>query len=367
MWYRNCPKCPLKVSILGLGTASIQGSEKDIAKTVGFAVHKGINLIDLATKNTNTFKGVGLALAGIRKDVFIQVHFGADYTGGQYGCTTNFNIIKKNIENELIDLRTDYIDFGYIHCVDTDEKLNTYIRNGLFDYIEALKREKTIHRIGLSSHNPKIVNKVLDMGILDSVMFSINPAYDYELGGFANGSPRERSQMYQRIQDEGVGLIVMKPFCGGRLLEKQYSPFFVEFNRVQCLQYALDKPGVLSVLAGCRTIEDVQTLLYYLDATKTEKDYSQLKSIGRIKEAGCVYCGHCQPCPLGLNISLINKYYDLSVYGDELAVDHYRMLEQNAQMCTHCGICSSRCPFGIDQSQRMTEIVSYFHKKGVLI
>ncbi len=362
MQYRHCPKCPSKISILGLGTASIQGSETDIAKTVEYAVRNGMNLFDLATKNTATFKGVGLVLAGTRKDVFLQVHFGADYSSGQYGCTTDLSIIKKSIADQLVDLHTDYIDFGYIHCVDTVEKLNTYIRNGLFDYIKALKREHIVHRIGLSSHNPQIVNLVLDMNILDTVMFSINPAYDYQLGGYANGNTRERNRMYQRIQEAGVGLMAMKPFCGGRLLEKQYSPFSVEFNRIQCLQYALDKPAVLSVLAGCRTTEDLQKFLYYLNATEDEKDYSLLKDIDRIKNAGCVYCGHCQPCPSGLNISLINKYYDLAVYGDVLAADHYHRLEQNAQTCTHCGTCSSRCPFGIDQSQRMTKISSYFHK-----
>ena len=33
----------------------------------------------------------------------------------------------------------------------------------------------------------------------------------------------------------------------------------------------------------------------------------------------CVYCNHCQPCPAGLNIGLINKYYDLAKAGDAMA------------------------------------------------
>lgn len=362
MQYRYCSKCPSKISILGLGTASIQGSEKTIARTVEYAINGGINLIDLATKNIATFKGVGLALPGIRNEVFLQVHFGTDYSNGQYGCTTDLNIIKKSVEKQLTDLHTNYIDFAYIHCVDTVEKLNAYIHNGLIDYIEKLKKGHVVHKIGLSSHNPKIVNLMLDMNILDSVMFSINPAYDYQLGGYANGNPHERNQMYQRLEDAGIGLMVMKPFCGGRLLEKQYSPFSVEFNREQCLQYALDKPAVLSVLAGCRTIEDLQKIFHYLNATKDEKDYSLLKDIDCVKRAGCVYCGHCQPCPFGLNISLINKYYDLALYGDEMASDHYYQLERSAEICTHCGACNSRCPFGINQSARMAEIASYFHK-----
>jgi len=47
----------------------------------------------------------------------------------------------------------------------------------------------------------------------------------------------------------------------------------------------------------------------------------------------CVYCNHCKPCPVGLDIGLINKYYDLAKTGDVLAVDHYKTLEKNAADC----------------------------------
>lgn len=41
----------------------------------------------------------------------------------------------------------------------------------------------------------------------------------------------------------------------------------------------------------------------------------------------CVYRRHCHPCPKGLDIALINKYYDLSLQGDILAKEHYLTLE----------------------------------------
>jgi len=74
----------------------------------------------------------------------------------------------------------------------------------------------------------------------------------------------------------------------------------------------------------------------------------------------CVYCNHCQPCPAGLNVGLINKYYDLAMAGDTMAADHYTKLEKHASDCVDCGHCDSRCPFQVKQSKRMEKIQARF-------
>ena len=76
----------------------------------------------------------------------------------------------------------------------------------------------------------------------------------------------------------------------------------------------------------------------------------------------CVYCNHCAPCPAGLNVGLINKYYDLAVIGDAMAADHYQKLDKHASDCVSCGHCDGRCPFRVRQSDRMKEIAQYFGK-----
>lgn len=131
--------------------------------------------------------------------------------------------------------------------------------------------------------------------------------------------------------------------------------------RTQCIQYALDKPGVLSVLPGIRNRDDLCDILGYLDANEDERDYSVIARLApQSKAASCVYCNHCQPCPAGIEIGLVNKYYDLARLGDKLAADHYRTLTAHASDCTECGHCDSRCPFGVTQSERMQEIAAYF-------
>ena len=182
-------------------------------------------------------------------------------------------------------------------------------------------------------------------------------------GDYAFGSGNERYELYRRCETEGVGITVMKPFCGGQLLDGATSPFGVAMSEYQCIQYALDRPGVMTVLPGCRNRQDLRKVLGYLDAPEEERDYSVIGSYTPKETKGaCVYCNHCQPCPAGLDVGLINKYYDLSMARDILARDHYMNLEKTAKDCIKCGHCDSRCPFGVDQTGRMEEIAAYFGK-----
>ena len=153
----------------------------------------------------------------------------------------------------------------------------------------------------------------------------------------------------------------MKAFASGQLLDAAQSPFGRALTREQCIAYALDKPGVTCVLPGVRGLDDLHDVLSYLGASPEQRDYSVIGEFAPPADKGsCVYCNHCQPCPVGISIGLANKYYDLARLGDELAADHYRNLEHHASDCVRCGHCDARCPFGCAQSERMSEIARYF-------
>lgn len=362
MEYRKLPKGTEEISILGLGNSSMGGAgEKEIEASVSMAVENGINYFDMAAADSAPFAPFGRAVKGCRDKVHFQIHFGAEYTTGTYGWTLNLEKIKKSVDWQLKMLRTDYIDFGFIHCIDEDADLKKVVDGGTLEYMKKLKKNGVIRHIGLSSHTPEVVEKVLDMGIIDMLMFSINPAYDYRHGEYAIGSVDERTALYRRCEAEGVGISVMKAFSGGQLLNAKTSPFKQALTEYQCIQYALDKPGVLTVLPGIRGREDLKRILGFLDAAPEEKDYSVIGSFApQDAEGVCVYCNHCQPCPAGLDVGLINKYYDLSQAGDALARDHYMNLEKTASDCISCGHCDRRCPFHVEQTGRMKEIAEYF-------
>ena len=259
MEYRSLPHGSERISVLGFGTSGIgMTGEKEIEAAMTMALENGINYFDMASADAAPFPAFGRAMAGQRKNIYFQIHFGADYSSGKYGWTTDLETIKRSVDWQLNALKTDYIDFGFLHCLDEAEDLKHAMQGGALDYILQLKKAGVVHHIGMSSHTPEVVRMALDAGFLDMLMFSINPAYDFEKAGeFAIGSVAERQALYRRCEAEGVGISVMKAFSGGQLLQASTSPFGRALTEYQCIQYALDKPGVLTVLPGVRNREDL--------------------------------------------------------------------------------------------------------------
>lgn len=148
----------------------------------------------------------------MRKEVFYQIHFGANYASGTYGWSTDGETIRRSVEWQLANLKTDYIDYGFIHCIDEVADWKQYWKNGAFAYLMQMKEQGIVKHIGLSSHTPATIQKVLDEVSVDMLMFSVNPGYDYQKGEYAKGSVDERSAIYSRCEKEGIGISVMKPF-----------------------------------------------------------------------------------------------------------------------------------------------------------
>ena len=354
-----------KFSVLGLGMGGIGKTPPDeIEAIIRKAIENGINFFDLCTAGAS-YAPVGRAIRDCRDKVFLQMHFGAVYDeDGEYGWCRDFETIKKTFLWELETLGTDYTDFGFLHCVDEDEDFDELCKIGLFDYLKELKEKGIVRHIGFSSHTPGVANRIIDTGVVDMMMFSVNPAYDFEKGDeYGIGSVKERFDLFKRCECEGIGISVMKPFFAGQLLSGEQSPFGEALTHTQCLQYAIDRPGVLTVVPGVQTMEHLDTVLKFLTASDEEKDYSVIGTFTADTITGtCVYCNHCQPCPAGIDIGLVNKYYDLALAGDSIAANHYTKLSVKADACLKCGHCESRCPFGVKQESRMTEIKQYFQK-----
>lgn len=364
MEYRINQKTGDKISVIGLGTSyTSESSETEAVEALLLAHENGMNYADLATAGAKTFTYYGKAFADVRKEMLYQVHFGANYETGEYGWTTDLDTVQKQVDRMLAELKTDYIDYGFIHCLDAASDWQSYQQNGVLEYLLEMKRQGVVRHIGLSTHTPELANLVLDAGLIEQLMFSINPGYDYHHGDYAKGNTDERMKLYRRCEAEGIGISVMKPFSGGQLLSEKTSPFRKALTIYQCIQYALDKPGVLTVLPGIRNADDVRQLLGFFEASPEERDYAILGSYTPQEAVGnCVYCNHCQPCPQGLNVGLINKYYDLAMAGDAMAADHYRKLKKHASDCVDCGHCERRCPFQVKQAERMRRIAEYFER-----
>lgn len=112
---------------------------------------------------------------------------------------------------------------------------------------------------------------------------------------------------------------------------------------------------------------DRRTVLKYLGigtvgavlGTPEQREYISILGTGAgVTDGVCIYCNHCQPCPVGINIGDVNKYYDLAKSGDGLAREHYFAMNRLASDCSNCGECEPRCPFHVKIRERMKEIAS---------
>ena len=372
MKYRNLGNTGLKVSEIGLGAEWLERhNAEEVKAVIDCCEEQGINILDCWMSEPNVRSNIGAALEGRRDKWIIQGHLGSTWQDGQYVRTRELSLVKTAFMDLLERLRTDYIDLGMIHFVDEPEEFHRIMDGEFIGYVRELKESGVIRHIGMSTHNPAVAKLAALSGEIEMILFSVNPAfdmlpatndlnkyfeetYDESLGGIAP----EREELYRICEQRGVGITVMKGYAGGRLFSAQASPFGVALTPVQCLHYALTRPAVASVMAGYDTPEHVMEAVAYETASEEEKDYaSVLANAPHHAYSGqCTYCGHCAPCPSGIDIAMVNKLYDLAAMQEEVPATvraHYASLSANADDCIGCQDCESRCPFGVPVAERM--------------
>jgi len=383
MEYRNVSKTGISASIIGLGTEHLDNKPYAIVEeTIHTALEQGINILDLFMPGDQVRTDIGKALGSDRKKMIIQGHIGSVDLQQQYDISRDLDICKRYFDRLLTCLGTDYIDVGMLFFIDSDEAFHQIFDNGIVDYVTNLKQQGVIRAIGTSSHNPVIARQLAETGVLDLMMFSINPAFDmtpatnnvlstFDEEQFASQKyitlDVTRADLYKYCEQEGIAITVMKTLGGGRLLSAEHSPFKKAMSVSQCIHYALTRPAVVSTLVGCQSRQQVIDAVSYLKATPEEKDYAPIISNYQGDFRGnCVYCNHCQPCPSEIDIATVNKYLDIvSVSTGTVApsiMQHYNSLSAHGSDCIACGSCEDKCPFAVPVIEKMQKATELFGK-----
>ena len=157
----------------------------------------------------------------------------------------------------------------------------------------------------------------------------------------------------------------MKAFGGGDLLSAELSLAGRALTSYQCIHYALTRPAVACVLAGARSMEELESNIAYETAGEEEKDYAAaFAAMPKISWQGhCMYCGHCAPCPKGIDVASVTKFLNLAkAQGSipETVREHYGSLAHKASECTACRACEKRCPFGVPAAENMKQAAELF-------
>jgi len=179
--------------------------------------------------------------------------------------------------------------------------------------------------------------------------------------------------------DQNVGVVVMKPYAGGKLLQSSHTiemdnllsaggDFKLEktnpepITAAQCLSYVLSQTGVSCIVPGCASIEHIRDALSYYSIPEAEKDYSRhIAGFQQFTEGECVYCNHCLPCPVEIDIGQSIRLLDSAVRGVTADLQlAYNSMKVPAGDCIHCGDCEDRCPFSVHTMDKLEQAAAMY-------
>ena len=374
MKYREIGATGKRAGIIGLGCEHLDRKPfEQVDETIGVALDHGVNYFDVFMPGAEVRQHIARAMGERRRDIYIQGMIGSTDIGQQYDISRDLPVVQRYFEDML---RTfgGYVDFGMLFFIDSEEDYEAIFANGIVDYARALKEKGDIGHIGFSSHKADVALKFVETGVPEVMLFSINLAFDMMPTGLKLEEQMERglsdsqqllfdlqrSALYQACAERGVGISVMKSLGAGKLISAEHTPFGRPMTVNQCTHYALSKPGVFSVLPGCSTGAEMRDSLSYLEANDEARDFAPfLNELPSSLEGHCVYCNHCLPCPVNIDIAAVHRYLDIARLDEANVppsiVQHYRSLEAAGADCIACGSCEARCPFGVEIISDMAE------------
>ncbi|MDL2225522.1 aldo/keto reductase [Eubacteriales bacterium OttesenSCG-928-M02] len=380
MEYRRIGNTGMEASVVGLGAENLDFTPyEQVAGTIHKAMDLGVNIMDVFMPGEEIRKNIGKALKGRRDKMLIQGHIGSTDVGKQYDISRDLPTCERYFTDLMKHLDTDYIDLGMLFFVDSEKDFEKVFDTEILEYALKLKEKGVIRALGASCHNPVTAKRMVETGYLDTLMFSINPAFDmlppevsfdsedigehYERG---EGIAPDRAALYKACETRGVAITVMKTLGAGKLVNADHTPFGGPLTVGQCIHYALTRPAVVSTLVGCKTPAEMADAANYVNLTAEERDYTPIleRKWGKSFTGSCVYCNHCLPCPANIDIGAVNKYLDIAKL-DEGNIppsirQHYGALSAHGGDCIACGSCEGRCPFGVSIIENMEKATALF-------
>ena len=335
MEYRILGKTGLKISALGFGGIPIQRIDAEGTKPLVQQMQEaGINYIDTARGYTVSEEYLGYALEGLRdKFILATKSMARDREG-----------MAREIETSLKNLRTDYIDLYQFHNPNAAQLEQILAPGGAMEAMLEAKAAGKIGHIGITLHDVKLFEQVLDYDWVETVMFPYNIV------------ETQAEALIARCAEKNIGFICMKPLAGGALEDATLAIRFIGAN-----------PAVSVVIPGMADPKEVEQNLAAANDTRplTEEEWNTIRKIR--EELGtnfCRRCNYCQPCTAGINISgalLFEGYHNR--YGlQEWAKGRYLAMPKTASDCVDCGLCEERCPYQLPIRNMLKKVAETFGK-----
>lgn len=274
------------------------------------------------------------------------------------GCKTREDAVRQ-FEESLARTGAGYFDNYLLHNLG-EGRTKFFDDFELWEFVKEKKAEGKIRHIGFSFHStPEELEAILQAHPeAEFVQLQINYA-DWE-----NPAIQSRA-VYEMAQKYGKPVIVMEPVKGGLLANppetvaqilSQAEPDMSAAS--WAVRFAADLPGVLVVLSGMSSVEQMEDNLSYmkdytgLTDTQRETVNKARAALAAIPLIPCTKCDYCaKVCPMEIGIS--GTFYAKNIYtlyGNlETAKGQERWQvgghgRKQAVNCIRCGKCEQVCP-----------------------
>lgn len=171
MRYKHFKNADVDVSELAVGTWAIGGDnygpvDREVSiQAIRTMIDNGVNLVDTAPCYGNGYseKVVGEALSGGYRDkVLISTKVGLVTSANGYDRDSSFKNIMREVESSLYNLKTDHIDFYFVHWPDAHTPFAETM-----SALELLRKQGKIRFIGVSNFTKEMIEECEKYGKVD--------------------------------------------------------------------------------------------------------------------------------------------------------------------------------------------------------
>jgi len=352
MQYREDKASGNRLSALGLGCMRFPG-KAETERMILAAIEGGVNFFDTAYIYPNSEKTLGEILAkhNKRKDVYIATKLPLIM------CKT-IDDFDKFFNEQLQRLKTDYVDYYFLHSMSGFAQWETFRKLGIEQWIAEKKQAGQVRQIGFSYHGTcDDFLKILDSYAWEFCMIQYN-YYDENYQAGRKG--------LLAAAEKGVSVMIMEPLLGGRLatgLPKQAVEMFKKTDPSLApsdwaFWWLWNQREVTVALSGMNSVQQMESNIRSTDAFRplAGKDltvYARVVELFRkTYKINCTGCNYCLPCPRGINIPACfsaynSRYAQGFVTGMTLYMTSTAAIAKNPsspRLCNECGKCEKHCP-----------------------
>ena len=361
----------LQVGAIGLGTEYLLKQPAEVmAEVVSTAALAGASYVDLLYGGPVFWDDFGPVVRRWREHFVVAAHWGSGEVNGQLTNVRQQDDCARFFDATLAQLGNDYAEVGMLMMVDQVELWDTWAQESL-ERLARYRKQGRIGAIGMSGHKAEAALKAVESGEIDVLMYPVH---------LASGDVTGNRQLFEACQLHDVAVVAMKPYAGGKLLQRESSVLLhwvlaggqaVEVEKagpitpLQCLHYVLSQP-VATVVPGVRDAAELRAALDYFTAGEREKDFGAvIRNIEHYPPGVCIYCNHCLPCPQGIDVGQSIRLLDEAQGGlTDALLQAYADLEAKPSACVECGECSDRCPYEVDVAAKLQAVVAVYEAEA---